>query len=144
MTPPILQAPNDLLLLKSVPVELPISAEVCIIAGRLIEAMHANNGAGLSAPQIGLLLRLIVLNWKPEPLVMFNPVIVKCSPETATRNEGCLSIDHGNRMVPVTRNEWVAVQYRDLDGDECMGFFDYIPARVIQHEIDHLDGKLIA
>lgn len=117
------------------------------LAQAMIETMHRENGVGLAAPQVGRETRLLVAlqmsspdDDDAAPIVMVNPEITSRSRETWVLEEGCLSIP-GIRG-DVTRPDGVTVRYRDLDGREqtleATGMF----ARVVQHEIDHLDGRL--
>ena len=106
------------------------------------------SGAGLAAPQIGLLRRLFVFqaDVDSEPRALVNPEIVERSEETAIEGEGCLSlytlIDE-DLTVPVERAVRITVRARDLDGGEVEFEAEGHEARIIQHEVDHLEGKLI-
>lgn len=110
---------------------------------RMTEIMHDARGVGLAAPQIGHLRRLIVIHPSDEtvPLALCNPEITWKSDEEEVDTEGCLSI--GEVSVPVSRATAIALRAQNTDGEtfefEAQGF----AARVIQHEIDHLDGILI-
>jgi peptide deformylase len=109
----------------------------------MIETLKANNGAGLAAPQIGQPLRIIVA--KPdenkEALVLINPQIIKTSRKKEIMEEGCLSLP--DISVPVKRAAKITVQGLDINGQTVKIKAKGILARVIQHEIDHLDGILI-
>jgi peptide deformylase len=115
---------------------------------RMIRLMHDANGAGLAAPQIGLLRRLFVYqaDGESEPRALVNPEIVARSEETAVEGEGCLSlytlIDE-DVTVPVERALRVTVRAHDPEGQPVEFEAEGHEARVIQHESDHLDGKLI-
>jgi peptide deformylase len=115
---------------------------------RMVTLMHDASGAGLAAPQIGLLRRLFVYqaDADSEPRALVNPEIVERSEETAVEGEGCLSlytlIDE-DVTVPVERAVRITVRARDEHGEPVDLDADGHEARVIQHEIDHLDGKLI-
>jgi peptide deformylase len=110
--------------------------------------MHEAHGAGLAAPQIGLLRRLFVyqIGEDTEPVALVNPEIVEASEETDVDGEGCLSlallIDRGHQ-VPVERNLRIKVRAHDPDGEVVEVEAEGHTARVIQHEMDHLDGTLI-
>ena len=112
-------------------------------AERMIELMHEARGVGLAAPQLGRLRRLIVIQESEEsdPVALVNPDITWRSDEEEEATEGCLSI--GEIVVPVSRAVAIRVTAQDLQGTsleiEAGGF----GARVIQHEVDHLDGILI-
>jgi len=108
--------------------------------------MYTAPGIGLAAPQVGVLDRLIVLDCvkedgaKPEPLVMVNPRVIAASDETNVYDEGCLSIP--DQYADVTRPKEVRVEWLDLDGNLQERDMDGLWATCVQHEIDHLEGKL--
>ncbi len=116
------------------------------LADDMLETMYDAPGIGLAAPQIGVLDRLIVLDCvkeegeAPRPLVMFNPEIIASSDETNVYEEGCLSIPE--QYAEVTRPKVVDVSWMDRDGNLQQETFDGLWATCVQHEIDHLDGKL--
>ena len=123
-----------------------LSDELRALADDMLETMYDAPGIGLAAPQVGLLHRLIVLdcvkadNEKPRPLIMFNPEIVASSDETNVYEEGCLSIPE--LFADVTRPAEVQVRWIDRDGKEQTEGMDGLWATCVQHEIDHLSGKL--
>ncbi|MEP4196616.1 MAG: peptide deformylase [Aliishimia sp.] len=113
----------------------------------MLETMYAAPGIGLAAPQVGIMQRVIALDCnKPDegdgasPLVMLNPVVLSGSDELNTYEEGCLSIPE--QFADVTRPSTVDVEWMDLDGKTQRQTFDGLWATCVQHEIDHLDGKL--
>ncbi|MBN1783947.1 MAG: peptide deformylase [Alphaproteobacteria bacterium] len=116
----------------------------------MIEFMYVANGSGgvgLAAPQIGLSKRLLVMDPSSredekikKPLFFINPVITHVSKEEVEYEEGCLSLP--DIFAPVTRPEACIVKYLDRKGQEKTIEADGFLARVIQHELDHLDGKL--
>ncbi|VBB43457.1 Peptide deformylase [uncultured Paludibacter sp.] len=116
----------------------------------MYETMTHAEGVGLAAPQIGLPIRVLVIDLAPfeesDPeiadfkIAMINPEIVEESEETVAYDEGCLSIPGINETV--IRPESVVVNYFDEDFNEHEEEFDGFKARVIQHEIDHLEGHL--
>lgn len=132
--------------LKKVAAALPdISDEVRKLADDMLETMYDAPGIGLAAPQIGVLDRLIVLDCareeeEPAPLVMVNPEILVISDEENVHEEGCLSIPE--QYAEVTRPAEVRVGWLDLDGNPQERDFSGLWATCIQHEIDHLEGKL--
>ena len=98
------------------------------------------SGVGLAAPQIGVSLRVIVVNAEEMRMAVVNPEIVKTSEETILDEEGCLS--HSTYYGLVNRYQSVVVKGRSLEGKEIRIRANDLLARVFQHEIDHLDGKL--
>jgi peptide deformylase len=116
------------------------------LADDMLETMYDAPGIGLAAPQVGIMNRLIVLDCEkndgdtPRPLVMFNPEVIETSDEENTYEEGCLSIP--DQYADVTRPKDVTVRWMDRDGAEQSETFDGLWATCVQHEIDHLEGKL--
>ncbi|WP_170452931.1 peptide deformylase [Ruegeria arenilitoris] len=123
-----------------------LSDELRALADDMLETMYDAPGIGLAAPQIGVLERLIVLDCvkeegaTPRPLVMFNPEIIAASDETSVYEEGCLSIP--DQFAEVTRPAEVEVAWMDQNGKAQRETFDGLWATCVQHEIDHLNGKL--
>ncbi len=123
-----------------------LSDDLRRLADDMLETMYDAPGIGLAAPQVGVLERLIVLDCMkneadtPRPLIMFNPEIIATSDETNVYEEGCLSIP--DLFADVTRPAEVEVRWIDRDGKEQTEGFDGLWATCVQHEIDHLDGKL--
>ncbi len=144
MIRPIVQVPDPVLREVAAPVES-FDDGLRTLAQDMLETMYEAPGRGLAAPQIGLPMRLFVMDvaWKdgdPEPHVFVNPVVVGASEERVTREEGCLSIP--GRLSRVTRPGEVSLRWQDLDGAEREGRFGGFAATCVQHEIDHLDGIL--
>ena len=123
-----------------------LSGQLINLADDMLQTMYDAPGIGLAAPQIGLLVRLIVIDCNKEdeliqhPIQMFNPEIMETSDEKNTQEEGCLSIP--NQFGEVERPSKITVKWIDRDGNEKQESFDGLWATCIQHEIDHLDGKL--
>jgi len=123
-----------------------LTDELRVLADDMLETMYKAPGIGLAAPQVGVLSRLIVLDCEkeegvePKPLVMFNPQVISTSEEQNTYEEGCLSIPE--QFADVTRPAEVEVAWIDKDGKAQRQGFDGLWATCVQHEIDHLDGKL--
>lgn len=123
-----------------------LTDELRALANDMLETMYDAPGIGLAAPQVGVLHRLVVLDCvkvdseKPRPLIMFNPEIVAASDETNVYEEGCLSIPE--QFADVTRPAEVQVRWIDENGKEHTEGMDGLWATCVQHEIDHLDGKL--
>ncbi len=123
-----------------------LTDELRALADDMLETMYDAPGVGLAAPQVGVLDRLIVLDCvkeegaEPRPLVMFNPEVLSVSDETSVYEEGCLSIPE--QYAEVTRPAEVEVAWMDRDGNAQRETFEGLWATCVQHEIDHLDGKL--
>jgi peptide deformylase len=123
-----------------------ISDELRVLADDMLETMYKAPGIGLAAPQVGVLRRLIVLDCEkaddvaPNPMIMFNPHVISASDEQNTYEEGCLSIPE--QFADVTRPSEVQVAWLDRDGNAQQDVFDGLWATCVQHEIDHLEGKL--
>jgi len=100
-----------------------------------------SKGIGLAAPQLGVNVRLFVVNLLGEKRVFINPKIVKKYGVLSSKEEGCLSLP--NIFVKVARHSKVFVEYYDLNWNKRKEVFSDTLARVIQHEQDHLNGKLI-
>jgi len=122
-----------------------VDAATVALAGDMLETMAAAPGIGLAAPQVGVLQRLIVMDCsakdeKPQPLALINPEVTWASAELNTYDEGCLSIP--DQYEEITRPAEVKVRYLDLDGRAQESAFVGLWATCVQHEIDHLNGKL--
>ncbi|MBF9034851.1 peptide deformylase [Rhodobacterales bacterium HKCCE2091] len=145
MKRPILIHP-DPRLKKPAPPVTEITDELRALSKDMLETMYAAPGIGLAAPQIGVSARLIVLDCikdedaTPRPLVMLNPEIRAVSDERSVYEEGCLSIP--DIYAEVERPAEATVRWTDADGKEHEETFDGLWATCVQHEIDHLDGKL--
>lgn len=141
---PILLVPDPRLRAKARPVGPADADRVRDLAPRMLAAMYAAPGIGLAAPQVGELLRLVVIDLQKDetraPLVLINPEIVAESAETATREEGCLSLP--GQYAEVTRPARVKVRYLDLEGARREIEGEGLLSACLQHEIDHLDGVL--
>jgi peptide deformylase len=117
--------------------------ELTQLADEMLEIMYASRGIGLAAPQVGVLKRLIVVDVSDdhdEPVVMVNPRIIRRSGEDSD-TEGCLSIP--SIQVEVSRSKEIEVIFQDLQERERTLRGKGLWARVVQHEVDHLDGRLI-
>lgn len=116
------------------------------VADDMLETMYDAPGIGLAAPQIGLMSRMLVMDCvkdegeKPRPMVLINPSVIWEGEERSTYEEGCLSIPE--QFADVERPAEVKVKWTDLDGKEHREKFDGLWATCVQHEIDHLEGKL--
>jgi peptide deformylase len=108
---------------------------------RMTVLMHEAQGVGLAGTQVGVLRRLFVFTHEGEDLVLVNPAIVERSQGTMTEEEGCLSLRDVN--VPVERSATVTIEGFDATGEPVRLELEEPTARVVQHELDHLDGVLI-
>ncbi|QDT64232.1 peptide deformylase [Calycomorphotria hydatis] len=140
----IVHYPHPALFFESAPVR-EINAQLRTIVSEMFELMYAANGIGLAANQVGLPLRLFVINptgdkeEKDQEFVFLNPQILKRN-GVAIGEEGCLSLPdlHGD----VRRAERITVEAYDLKGQPYRLELNDLPARVVQHEYDHIDGIL--
>jgi peptide deformylase len=141
---PILIVPDPLLRKTSRAVTRDDMGEVRGLIPAMFAAMYKAPGIGLAAPQVGRLLRVVVMDLAPEkvpaPMVLINPEVVAASTEKATREEGCLSLP--DQYADVTRPAWVKVKYQDENGAEKKIEGEGLLAACLQHEIDHLNGVL--
>lgn len=135
----ILNHPNDKLRVKCTPVTK-VTPELKATAEAMYEVMIAEHGVGLSAPQVGLDFRLIVLDDEGSPIYMFNPVVLKKSTSQQVGGEGCLSFPDLFRIIK--RPQEVVVKYRDVNNKMKHEVYKGLLARAILHEIDHLNGVL--
>jgi len=111
------------------------------LCASMANAMIKNNGIGLAANQIGILKRIIIVLNKETIITMINPEIIDFSEKTCNLKEGCLSIP--NTYILINRPETVTVKYRDTRGKPHLETYSGLTSRVIQHEIEHLDGILM-
>ena len=131
---------------QCVPVDS-ISPELLSTMDEMVEIMREQNGVGLAAPQVGILSRFLVMMDPDSETVyrMINPRISSYGADTCTMEEGCLSV-LGNDGLPVfanvTRPDSVVVEWTDETGAKKIAQMSGTPARIVQHETDHLDGKL--
>ena len=115
--------------------------ELRAVADRMIGVMHDAEGVGLAATQVGILRRFFVCTIDGEDRVLVNPSVTAAGKDTEVDDEGCLSL--GSVRVPVERATKVVVEARDAAGDPVSLELEGYSARVVQHELDHLDGKLM-
>ena len=136
---PIVRFPDPRLRLKAEPV-VAFDGELRILAQDLTETMRAAPGTGITAPHIGVLRRLVVIQLESDaaPRVYINPQIVWTSPETIHHVEGSVSMP--SVTDEIERHARVRLRYRDLDGAEHEEEAEGLMAVCHQHEIDHLDG----
>jgi len=153
----VLTFPNPRLRKLSLPVES-VTPELKKFSEDMLETMRDQRGIGLAAPQVGNLIRLILVDTRPQkdgrytpedmteleqkieqPLILFNPVVVGTDGETSYE-EGCLSVP--GFFETVKRFDTIDVEALDADGKKVSFKVDGLTSICIQHEIDHLDGKL--
>ena len=142
----IVTYPNPLLGKPSLPIT-EVTDEIRKLAEEMTEAMYKSDGIGIAAPQVGRLIRLVIIDVTgPEKregkMVLVNPVWTPLPDAGYVESEeGCLSVPL-NYRADVQRAERVHLRYMDLDGKPVSFDADDILAICVQHEIDHLDGKL--
>ena len=142
---PIITVPNEVLKKVSYPIENVGESEKKLV-NDLFETMYNSNGIGLAAVQVGILKRILVIDIstkeeKKKPLCFINPIIKKISDETSVYEEGCLSIP--DTFIEIERPKICEVEYINLDGKLKNIKCDGLLSTCLQHEINHLDGKLI-
>ena len=141
----ILKDNEESLRIKSIPTL--ITDEVRDLVSNMKETMLSENGIGLSAPQVGVNLRVIVIQlMSAGKLVgpvqeMINPVITSYSDDSMEYEEGCLSIP--GEYIRIDRPRSIHVKFQTLSGKYKKWFLKGLEARIVQHEIDHLDGVLM-
>ena len=140
----IIVAPDSRLNQISKKVEI-IDDSIASTLDQMLECMYQNNGIGLAAPQVGILKRLVVIDCSDnkeikKPLKLINPEIIKLSKNSSEFEEGCLSLP--SQYAKVTRPSEITLKYKNIEGLICENKFIGLEATCIQHEIDHLDGKL--
>ena len=141
---PILIVPHPVLRAKARRVGPEDAEAVRALIPRMFASMYRAPGIGLAAPQVGVGLRLVVIdlmaNNVSTPLTLINPEIVAADTELETREEGCLSLP--GQYADVTRPARVTVRYHDAEGVRHDIEADGLLAACLQHEIDHLNGVL--
>lgn len=133
---------TEVLLKKTERVKDPLSEEIQALLPEMIETMHKENGIGLAAPQINKSLRLAVAEADGEILCLINPDITSYSQEQIVFEEGCLSLP--GEFFPIIRSEEITVRYQNEKGLPKKLRATGMLAIIIQHEVDHLEGILIA
>ncbi len=145
----IVKYPNPILRKKCQEVK-EVTEEIRNLGWDMIESMIENQGTGLAAPQVGELKRVIVVHpieersleekSKEKPQIFINPKIIKKSRETIIDEEGCLSFPE--LFLKIKRAKEVGVEALNEKGEKIHLKAQGLPARILQHEIDHLDGIL--
>ena len=123
-----------------------ISEEDINIANHMMEAMIKAPGVGLAANQVGILKQIVTINFedkennKKANYILFNPSIINYSKETIVMEEGCLSLPE--QYADIERPKKITIEYIDENKQSITREVDGYEARILQHEIDHLSGKL--
>ncbi len=115
--------------------------EIKQLIADMFDSMHAADGMGLAAPQIGRSIRVAVIEFEGKRTVYINPVLTALSKEKVLFEEGCLSLP--GQFFWIERSEQVTVRYQNENGEDVKTKASGIMAIAIQHEIDHLEGTLI-
>lgn len=142
---PIILHPDPRLKKQCAPVT-EITDDLHRLADDMLETMYNAPGIGLAAPQVGVMQRMVVMDCikeegaAPRPIVLINPQVTWASEDVGVYEEGCLSIPE--QFADVERPAEVEVAWTDLQGQSQSERFSDLWATCVQHEIDHLDGKL--
>ncbi|OUY07875.1 peptide deformylase [Acinetobacter populi] len=149
---PVAQRGEQILTLQAAPVaQVELNSQwLKQLASAMLDTMLERNGVGIAAPQVYVSKRVIIVASRPNPrypeapemaaIVMINPEIIEHSTETCLGEEGCLSVADLRRQVE--RAQAVTVRYLTLEGEVIQRKFEGFPARIVQHEVDHLNGIL--
>lgn len=149
---PVAQRGEIILTLKAVPVAASEFNSPWLeqLAQAMQTTMLARNGVGIAAPQVYVSKRVIIVASRPNPrypdapdmaaVVMVNPEILQFSEETCLGEEGCLSVP--DERGQVSRAQRITVRYFTLHGESVEATYEGFPARIVQHEVDHLNGVL--
>ncbi|MCH8979999.1 MAG: peptide deformylase [Armatimonadetes bacterium] len=135
---PVLKVPADVLLQKAREIER-VTKKHHVLAENMMRIMRQANGVGLAAPQVGASVRIVVMIADDRPLVLFNPKVLSAT-GSQIDEEGCLSIP--GLYGDVERAAEVEIEALDRKGRKSTWEMDGMSARVVLHEIDHLDGIL--
>jgi len=136
------QYPDPVLRMQAREVE-DFDDDLASLVERMRHLLKDANGLGLAATQVGVLRRVFLFlpDIEQEAVVLVNPRFLETSDERVSDDEGCLSLQ--GVVIPVERHERVTVEATDLEGNEVRLELEGLPARIAQHELDHLDGVLI-
>ena len=138
----IRQYPDPVLRMRAHEVE-DFDDDLASLVERMRHLLRDANGLGLAATQVGVLRRVFLFLPDPEQeaVALVNPRLVEPSEERVSDEEGCLSLQ--DVVIPVERHERIVVEATDPEGNEVRLELEGLPARIAQHELDHLDGVLI-
>jgi peptide deformylase len=136
------QYPDPVLRMQARDVE-DFDDDLASLVERMRHLLHDANGLGLAATQVGVLRRVFLFlpNPEEEAVALVNPKLVEPSEERVSDEEGCLSLQ--GVVIPVERHERITVEATDPEGNDVRLELEGLPARIAQHELDHLDGVLI-
>ena len=141
----ILLVPNPILRQKALKIDR-IEKEDINIANKMMDVMIREPGVGLAANQVGILKQIVTINFedkekgKEKKYILFNPKILSSSKETIVMEEGCLSLPE--QYADIERPQKITLQYLNEKNKLIKKTVDGYEARILQHEIDHLSGKL--
>jgi len=139
----VIQYPNLILSQKAERVQKLREGDLRLIQG-MIETMYEEDGVGIAAPQVDVSKRIIIVSpcaKRREEQVYVNPEIIEASPEAEVGLEGCLSLP--GISCDIRRSKRIKLEALNLKGQKVVCEFQDFPARVVQHEVDHLNGVLI-
>ena len=140
----ILKKPDVFLRQETYDVEFPLHVNNKKLIADMIQTMYENNGIGLAANQVGYNRRIFVMdtsNERDDPQVFINPIVKSKNNIKMTDIEGCLSCP--GEDVKVSRSVSINLEWKCRHGKDQHKTFYYLPCVVVQHEMDHLNGKLI-
>ena len=138
----LVKVPNSILTTPTSEVEFPLSEENKIIIKNMINLMYQENGIGLAANQVGYDKKIFVMdisNERNDPQIFINPIVTAKNNIKMGENERCLSCP--GEEVKVSRSISVNLEWMCEHGEEQYKTFYHLPSRVVQHEMDHLNGK---
>jgi peptide deformylase len=118
-----------------------VNEEIQQLVADMILTMNQAQGVGLAAPQVGVGKRLMICKLDGADTPMINPVVTSYSSETRVDEEGCLSLP--GVWLNAARSQSVTVEFLDVQGEQQILHLSGFPARIVQHELDHLDGILL-
>jgi peptide deformylase len=137
----VLSHPNAALKQTALKVDPATDDQLSTLAAKMAHAMYGSHGIGLAAPQLGVMKRVIVFDVDDGLVALCNPRLVHASEECEVDDEGCLSLP--GITVPILRSCQVVCEAESLEGRTVRIDAEGLLARVLQHEIDHLEGVLI-
>ncbi len=141
---PLTYVPHDILSAQAqaIPEQDITQPEIQKVIDQMFVTMKVEHGCGLAAPQVGLNMQLAVIDAEDHTFTIINPEITRKSPQRVIFPEGCLSIP--GKEFSVIRHEKITVTYFDREAKQCKIKLKGFLAIVFQHEIDHLNGTVIA